>query len=46
MIFAEIGLNHPEAGGTCDEGKGKVKTFITDVRLDFYFGFIAFPETS
>ena len=45
-MFAEIGLRHPDTGGTCDEGNGKVKTFIPDVRLNFYFGIIAFPETS
>ena len=28
-IFAEIGLKHPDTG---DEGNGKVKTFIIDVR--------------
>ena len=41
-IFAEIGLKHPDTG---DEGNGKVKTIIIDVRLNFYFGFLAFPET-
>ena len=41
-----MGLKHPYTGGTRDEGNGKVKTFITDVRLNFYFGFIAFPKTS
>ena len=45
-MFAEIGLKHPYTGVTRDEGNGKVKTFITDVRLNLYFGFIAFPETS
>ena len=37
----EIGLKHPDTG---DEGNGKVKTFIIDVRLNVYFGFLPFRK--